>query len=217
LITLGGAVAIAGSWLPWFRVRRRLPGTPVEDVISRGVQNIDGKLTFAFAVIALIAGILIIYRATRTSYVWLGIVALISSFFVTGLSAFDSATSKDRYVDAAAAVASEKGVPTDQAVRFFRQLVDSGVVTIELRTGILLVVAGGTGILLGSVATFFSTPRRELAEPLADEEELSEETEETEPEEPEETEPEEPEETEPEATEPEGTELEGRESVADPE
>jgi hypothetical protein len=125
----------------------------VEDVLSRGFANIDGKLTFVFAVIAVAAGVLILYFSTRRSYLWLGVVALIAGLWMAGLSTFDAATPRDRYVDAAAAVATEQGVPKEQAVTFFRQLVETGVVRINLQLGIYLVIAGGAGVLLGSVAS----------------------------------------------------------------
>ncbi len=181
LITTGGLLAAVGSWLNWFRIRRRLPGTPVEDILSRGFANIDGKLTFAFAVIAVAAGVLILYFSTRRSYLWLGVVALFASLWITGLSAFDAATPQDRYVDAAAAVATEQGVPKEQAVTFFRQLVDTGVVTIRLQLGIYLVVVGGAVAILGSVVSVLTRPGVEEPEAAAEESEdlepLPEETE----------------------------------------
>jgi hypothetical protein len=175
LITAGGLLGAVGSWLNWFRIRRRLPGTPVEVVLSRGFANIDGKLTFVFAVIAVAAGVLILYFSTRRSYLWLGIVALIAGLWMAGLSTFDAATSSDRYVDAAAAGATEQGVPKEQAVTFFRQLVDSGVVTIYLQLGIYLVIAGGAGVILGSVASVLTRPAGQEEEPVAEEPEGPEE------------------------------------------
>ncbi|HEX2088686.1 MAG TPA: hypothetical protein VHI54_01955 [Actinomycetota bacterium] len=169
LVSAGGLVAAVGSWLNWFRIRRRLPGTPVEVVLSRGFANIDGKLTFVFAVIAVAAGVLIFYFSTRRSYLWLGVVALIAGLWIAGLSTFDAATPRDRYVDAAAAVATEQGVPREQAVTFFRQLVDTGVVTINLQLGIFLVIAGGIGVILGSVASILTRPAAQEEEPVAEE------------------------------------------------
>ncbi len=170
LITLGGLLGAAGSSLNWFRIRRRLPGTPVEEILSRGVQNIDGKVTFLFAVIAVAAGVLIVYFSTRQSYVWLGVVALIAALWITFFSAFDAATHRDRYVDAAAAVAIEQGVPREQAVTFFRQWVNTGVVTIKLQLGIFLVIVGGATVLLGSIASVLTRPGGQEAEPQPEEE-----------------------------------------------
>ncbi len=170
LITLGGLVAAVGSWLSWFRIRRRLPGTPVEEILSRGVQNIDGKVTFLFAVIAVAAGILIVYFSTRQSYVWLGVVALIAAVWITFFSTFDAATHRDRYVDAAAAVAIEQGVPREQAVAFFRQWVSTGVVTIKLQLGIFLVIGGGAAVLLGSIASVLTRLGGPQPEPQPEEE-----------------------------------------------
>ena len=170
LITAGGLLAAVGSWLNWFRIRRRLPGTPAEDILSRGFANIDGKLTFVFAVIAVAAGVLILYFATRRSYLWLGVVALVAGLWIAGLSGFDAATPRDRYVDAAAAVATEQGVPKEQAVTFFRQLVETGVVTIRLQLGILLVIAGGVLVILGSVVSVLTRPGGEEAPPEESEE-----------------------------------------------
>ncbi len=169
LITVGGLLGAVGSWLNWFRIRRRLPGTPVEVVLSRGFANIDGKLTFIFAVIAVAAGVLIIYFSTRRSYLWLGVVALIAGLWMAGLSTFDAATPRDRYVDAAAAVATEQGVPKEQAVTFFRQLVETGVVAIELQLGIYLVIAGGAGVIVGSVVSLLTRPAGQEEEPVAEE------------------------------------------------
>jgi hypothetical protein len=169
LITVGGLLGAVGSWLNWFRIRRRLPGTPVEDVLSRGFANIDGKLTFVFAVIAVAAGVLILYFSTRRSYLWLGVVALIAGLWMAGLSTFDAATPRDRYVDAAAAVATEQGVPKEQAVTFFRQLVDTGVVTINLQVGIYLVIAGGAGAILGAVASVLTKLTSQEEEPQPEE------------------------------------------------
>jgi hypothetical protein len=169
LITLGGLLGAVGSWLNWFRIRRRLPGTPVEDVLSRGFANIDGKLTFVFAVIAVAAGVLILYFSTRRSYLWLGVVALIAGLWVAGLSTFDAATPRDRYVDAAAAVATEQGVPKEEAVTFFRQLVETGVVRINLQLGIYLVIAGGAGVILGSVASVLTRLTSQEEEPHPEE------------------------------------------------
>jgi hypothetical protein len=169
LIAAGGLLAAVGSWLNWFRIRRRLPGTPVEDVLSRGFANIDGKLTFVFAVIAVAAGVLILYFSTRRSYLWLGVVAVIAGLWIAGLSSFDAATPHDRYVDAAAAVATEQGVPKEQAVTFFRQLVDTGVVTIRLQLGIYLVIAGGGAVILGAVASVLTRLGRQEPEPAPEE------------------------------------------------
>ena len=169
VITAGGLLAAVGSWLNWFRIRRRLPGTPAEEVLSRGFANIDGKLTFIFAVIAVAAGVLILYFSTRRSYLWLGVVALIAGLWIAGLSTFDAATPQDRYVDAAAAVATEQGVPKEQAVTFFRQLVDAGVVTINLQLGIFLVVAGGAVVILGSVASLLTRLAGQEPEPQPEE------------------------------------------------
>ena len=169
LITAGGLLGAVGSWLNWFRIRRRLPGTPVEVILSRGFANIDGKLTFIFAVIAVAAGVLILYFSTRRSYLWLGVVALIAGLWMAGLSTFDAATPRDRYVDAAAAVATEQGVPKEQAVTFFRQLVETGVVTIELQLGIYLVIAGGAGVIVGSVVSLLTRPAGQEEEPVAEE------------------------------------------------
>ena len=181
LIALGGLLASVGSWLIWFWIRRKLPGTPLEEVFSRGINNIDGKLTFVFALIALAAGVLIFYFGTRRSYLWLGIVALVAGLWITGLSAFDAATPEDRYVDAAAAVATAQGVPREQAVSFFRQLVDTGVVNIKLQLGILLVVAGGAAVILGSAASILTRPGVEEAESSPAEPEELEDPEEYEP------------------------------------
>ncbi len=164
-------MAAVGSWLSWFRIRRRLPGTPVEEILSRGIQNIDGKVTFLFAVIAVAAGVLILYFSTRQAYIWLGVVALIAAVWITFFSTFDAATHRDRYVDAAAAVAIEQGVPREQAVTFFRQWVNTGVVTIKLQLGIFLVIAGGAGVILGSVASILTKPARQEPEPQPEESE----------------------------------------------
>ena len=179
LITAGGLLASVGSWLNWFRVRRRIPGRAVEDFVFRGVESIDGKVTFLFAVIALVVGVLILYFSTRQSYLWLGVVALIAGVWITFFSAFDSATYRDRYVDEAAAVAAEQGVPKEQAAAFFRQWVDTGLITIKLQAGILLTVAGGAGVILGSIASALTRPGDEgegSAEKSEEPEPLSEET-----------------------------------------
>ena len=169
VIAVGGVLASGGSWMIWFRIRRRIPGTPVEEVLSRGVQNIDGKLTFVFAVIAAIAGVLILYFATRRAYLWIGVVALIAGIWITFFSAFDAATPRDRYIDAAAAVAAEQGVPKEQAVSFFRQLVATGAVTINLQMGIYLVIAGGAATMLGSAASALTVPGGEEPAPPLEE------------------------------------------------
>jgi hypothetical protein len=48
-------------------------------------------------------------------------------------------------------------------------LIDTGVVKIKLQLGIYLVIAGGAGVILGSVASLLTRPVGQEEEPVAEE------------------------------------------------
>ncbi len=171
LITAGGLATAVSCWLNWFIVTRRLVGSPRRQGALRGVQYLDGQLIFVFALIAIGGGVLIVYFATRQSYVWIGAVALFAGLWIAFFSTFDAVTREDRYVDEAAAIAAEQGVPKDQAVIFFRGWVESGVVTIRVQPWIWVAAAAGGLVVLGSVASLLTRLAGQEEEPEAEESE----------------------------------------------
>jgi hypothetical protein len=166
-IAVGGVVAGVGCWLAWFAVKR---GTTGVVIIQRGVRGSDGQVLFAFAIIALACGVIALFRPGRSTYFWLGGVALLAGLWISAVSTFDASTPKDRFVDSAAAtLVKEGGVPKDQAAIIARQLIETGVVTIKLQSGIFITIGGGAAIILGSAATLLIA--RRVQEPEATEEE----------------------------------------------
>jgi hypothetical protein len=169
LITAGGLATAVSCWLNWFIVTRRLVGSPRRQGALRGVQYLDGQLIFGFALIAIGGGVLIVYFATRQSYVWIGAVSLFAGLWIAFFSTFDAVTREDRYVDEAAAIAAEQGVPKDQAVIFFRGWVESGVVTIRVQPWIWVAAAAGGMVVLGAAASLLTRPVGQEGEPAAEE------------------------------------------------
>jgi hypothetical protein len=170
LITVGGLLGAAGSWLNWFRRTIRFPATPLEIVFERGVRSSDGQLVFAFALIALGGGVLILYLGTRRAYLWVGVVALISGLWITGISSVDATFTEERFIDSSTAnLVEEQGIPEDQAAIVSRQLIDDGVVTIKLQLGIFLAIAGGAAVIVGSVLSLLTRLGGQEPEPVPEE------------------------------------------------
>jgi hypothetical protein len=162
-IAVGSAAAGVGCWLAWFAVKRGASGIVI---IQRGVRGSDGQVLFAFAVIAFASGVIAFFRRGRSAYFWLGGVALLAGLWITAVSTFDASTPKDRFVDSAAAtLVKEGGVPKDQAAIIARRLIETGVVTIRLQSGIFITIGGGAGLILGSAATLLIA--RRVQEPEA--------------------------------------------------
>ena len=170
LITAGGLLASVNSWLPWFKRTIKFPARDTEVIIERGVRSSDGQLVFAFALIALGAGLVILYLGTRRAYLWVGVVAIFSGLWITGIGSVDAAFPRQRYIESSTAnLIEEHGIPEDQAELVSRQLIDTGVVTIKLQLGIYLVIAGGVSVILGSVVSVLTRPGGQEEEPVAEE------------------------------------------------
>ncbi len=171
LTSLGGLLAVVGSWLVWFRRTIRFPARPVEIILERGVRSSDGQLALAFGLIALGAGVVILYVGSRRAYLWVGAVSLFCGLWITGISSVDAAFPEQRFIASSTAnLVEEQGIPEDQAVSVSRQLIETGVVAIKLQLGIFLVIAGGAGVILGSVASVLTRPARTEEEPQQEEE-----------------------------------------------
>jgi hypothetical protein len=154
LVVLGGAAAIVGSFLVWFRVHLGLKGLGLvaRTVASKGIDGSDGKITLIAGVVAMLMGLLM-FLWDSGPRVAMGVVAVLGGLSAAGLSGYDAATPQQRFIDASAPeLAAKTHISLAMAERLYRGLFDSGALKISLAFGVFVVIAGGA--IAGITAAF---------------------------------------------------------------
>jgi hypothetical protein len=168
LIVLGGAAAIVGSFLEWFRVHlgRAGLGLVARTISSKGIDGSDGKITLIAGVVAVLMGLLMLLWTSGGPRVAMGVVALLGGLTAAGLSGYDAATQKQRVIDALAPqLATRTRIPLAMAERLYRGLFNSGALQSTLAVGILAVLAGGAVAALAAAVALGKSPQELVVGP----------------------------------------------------
>lgn len=141
LAIVGGALLIAGSFLPWAEVSGG--GTTVK---ATGIDGSDGYVSIATGLIALVAGVMLLRQSKRV----LAILALVAGLIGGGLGLYDAVTAKDSVLDAAAEeLAPTFGGSAEQVRVLLDEAIDAGQLSISMSFGIFIVIAGGALAVAG--------------------------------------------------------------------
>jgi Tryptophan-associated transmembrane protein (Trp_oprn_chp) len=149
IIVVGGAIAIIGSVLTWFKA------TITADLSSfgQGSQSfsqsgkgldIDGVATLIAAVVAIAAALLVLILRDRATRTILGIVAILGGLVAAGFATYDLITGRDQILNGLREAAT--GVPIDR-------LLATGLLRLDItpQFGIFMVIAGGVIAIIGGV------------------------------------------------------------------
>ena len=161
LVIVGGAAAIIGSFLVWFRVHLSLKGLGLvaRTVSSKGIDGSDGKITLIAGVVAVLMGLLMVVWSSGGPRVAMGLVALLGGLTAGGLSGYDAATPQQRFIDAnASELAAKTRISLAQAERLYQGLFNSGALKISLALGIFLVIAGGLVAAIAAAVALGKSP-----------------------------------------------------------
>jgi hypothetical protein len=157
LIALGGIVALAGSILPWYRPIYHEGGLsrPALLVIN-GLDTADGKIVAVLAVSALAIGLLILRgRGLEAKVAAAG--ALLAGLAVALIGAIDTGRGRSQFIALATKGLASGARAIERAVAD-RQF-DNGGLSIQVRPGVVLVLLGGTLLVVGAVVGAFARAR----------------------------------------------------------
>ena len=168
LVVVGGAAAIVGSFLVWFRVHLGLKGLGLvaRTISSKGIDGADGKITLIAGVVAVLMGLLMFLWRSGGPRVAMGVVALLGGLTAAGLSGYDAATPQQRFIDANAPdLAAKTHISRAMAERLYQGLFNSGALKISLAVGVFVVIAGGAIAALAAAFALGKSPEEPGAVP----------------------------------------------------
>jgi len=160
-VVLGGAAAVAGSFLEWFRIHVNVKGLGLvaRTVTSKGIDGSDGKITLIAGLVAVLMGLLMLLWNSGGQRVAMGVVALLAGLTAAGLGGFDAATPRQRFIDAnAPGLATRTRIPLTTAKKLYEGLLRSGTVKVSLAIGIFVVLAGGAVAALAAAFALGKSP-----------------------------------------------------------
>jgi hypothetical protein len=165
LAVVGGVVAVAGSLLSWAKA-----SVGPSSFSAKGIDGWEGKVTIVAGVVMLVVGASALVGA-EGARARLRVSAIAGGVAAAGVGIYTALTATDQIVDSAASeIASELGVPVEQARSTVQAAVDHGLLQLSLQVGLYLVIAGGVlGIVAGILAIVTREPVPPMpAQPLSD-------------------------------------------------
>lgn len=150
---VAGILAVAGSLLAWAEA-----SIGPASFSAKGIDGWEGKATLVGGAIVLIAGSAA-FVGTHDARARLRGSAFVGGLLAAGVGIYTAVTARDQIVDAAVAEIAALGVPEPEARSTLELAMERGELTLSLKTGIWLVIAGGVlGVLAGVVAMVRRTP-----------------------------------------------------------
>jgi hypothetical protein len=154
LAVVGGVVAVAGSLLAWAKA-----SVGASSFSAKGIDGWEGKVTIVAGAVMLAVGASALVGA-EGARARLRVSAIAGGVAAVGVGIYTALTATDQIVDSAASeIASELGVPVEQARSTVQAAVDHGLLQLSLQVGLYLVIAGGVlGIVAGILAIVTRAP-----------------------------------------------------------
>lgn len=139
LAIVGGALLAIGSFLAWVT----LSGGGLSETAS-GIDGSDGYITLVAGVVAIATG----GAAMRAGRRALAVLAIVAGLVGGGVGLYDALSVRDQIADE---IASQQGIPADQARAAIDALIDSGQLDLSMGIGLYVVIAGGAIAIVGGV------------------------------------------------------------------
>jgi hypothetical protein len=154
LAVVGGAIAAAGSLLPWAKA-----SVGPSSFSAKGIDGWEGKVTIVAGVVMLAVGVFA-FLGAEGARARLPASAIAGGIAAAGVGIYTALTATDQIVDSAASeIAGELGVPAEHARSAVQAALDHGLLQLSLQVGLYLVIAGGIlGIVAGILATLTREP-----------------------------------------------------------
>jgi hypothetical protein len=151
LMIAGGVLIVIGAALAWYALRVTLPSTGfTRSVTVAGLRTNPGKLLLVGGVVIAALGAIALSTSTASTRRMASIVAALGALFGGAIAIYDVVTPRRQVIDAAA---KEFGGPAGGPAirRVMEGLFDRGILRIDVRLGLWMLLVGAGLALIGSL------------------------------------------------------------------
>jgi hypothetical protein len=156
LIVLGGALALIGSFLPWFHLERILGGFTQNAATVHGLRVAAGWIALALGIVSVALGFTLVDVRARGRGKAAALGALIAGVIVLVWAIVQWNTEQSKAIDDTLALLA----PARRAVvrALLGRLFHTGALRITAASGLYLAVAGGAFVAIGALVALLARP-----------------------------------------------------------